>query len=62
MVAVVNSGISSFYYARVVREVFTEGTGEAPPLSGGLRLAVVAMAFATVLLGLRGIAAGAGNH
>lgn len=54
VIAIVNSGISSFYYARIVRELYQEPEdGEAvidvPP---AIRVPVIIFAVASILLGL----------
>lgn len=51
LIALVNSGISSAYYVRVVREVLAGG-GEEKVLSDELKAAIALAALLTVLLGL----------
>ena len=57
VIAIVNSGISSFYYARIVRELYQESEpGEqVPEIPAAIRVPVAILAILTILLGLGGM-------
>lgn len=53
VIAIVNSGISSFYYARIVRELYQEApNAEVQSIPTAIRVPVTIMAVLTIVLGL----------
>lgn len=55
IVGVVNSGISAFYYLRVLIALYTRPEEETEPLPGAKPLATIALAFATAVIVFFGV-------